>query len=658
MVATRPLRGSRLSSFYPPIPDEKPSLSDFDSAFQLQEYISILIRQNPHDVETIVAPPGRVKKGDQDEKDKSDVDARNDGVDEACWIYEQIRRLAQDLTCPLITSLQQECTRTSCPEMKAGEWLYLCVAHGNDGAMEQCCAIDYIIHTLDSATALLNSPRAFPSRISIPQPSIRHFSSLARRLGRIFSHAYFHHREVFESSEAENSLYARFLALTARFDLVPADFLVIPARVPNPDTSSNSAGDVSPPRLLGASLHPQQQIRGEKDKEKSGGGIMESPRKGGRNRTDTMVFSDAEAFSEALRGQAGSPTSFNLGKDVPSTSPPKSLGFDSSGIPHVDTLQVLAQSSETCRPQPYSPEKDEKDGEKDEEKETEKEKETKPYTLTFSASGTMKTALPPGVSPSSSAAGGLGLAPSPLQVPSNASNINTGEWQQSGHNSSSVISQLSGLGSFRGPLSGPGYTGSGPFEEQEGIEYKEGDDAISSQFAPDPRPEEIYFGGRYEEILPLRKGVLQGRISDVELKETDKEEGAAIDELSGESKAAESGDAKREEEGEFVVIGEESEPNQAEKNKPPHSELVSTDEGDTTHASDLATEAVPKEVAEEDKADESSPSGSEPVEDRPSISIDADKSAETKGDDSSGEAQDPDASSETDLADVEKALHE
>lgn len=46
------------------------------------------------------------------------------------------RRLAQDLTHPLITALQQECTRQTCPEMKAGEWLYLCVAHGNSGAME------------------------------------------------------------------------------------------------------------------------------------------------------------------------------------------------------------------------------------------------------------------------------------------------------------------------------------------------------------------------------------------------------------------------------------------------------------------------------------------------------------------------------------------
>lgn len=47
-----------------------------------------------------------------------------------------IRRLAQDLSHPLITMLQQECTRVTCPEMKAGEWLYLCVAHGNGGAME------------------------------------------------------------------------------------------------------------------------------------------------------------------------------------------------------------------------------------------------------------------------------------------------------------------------------------------------------------------------------------------------------------------------------------------------------------------------------------------------------------------------------------------
>ncbi|KAF8157167.1 Mob1/phocein, partial [Crassisporium funariophilum] len=244
MTATiqRPLRGSRISTFYPV--KNLPSLASLDSAFQLQEYISLLIRLDVHDVDAIVALPGSGSEAENKEqtennKKEGQGEAETEGekgkagevtVDEACWIYEQLRRLAQDLSHPLITTLQQECTRASCPEMKAGEWLYLCVAHGNDGAMEQCCAIDYILHTVDSATALLNSPRTFPSRLQIPTSSHRHFSSLARRLGRIFAHAYFHHREAFEQAEAESSLYARFMALTARFDLVPPEFLVIPVK--------------------------------------------------------------------------------------------------------------------------------------------------------------------------------------------------------------------------------------------------------------------------------------------------------------------------------------------------------------------------------------------------------------------------------------------
>ncbi|KAJ6507615.1 Mob1/phocein [Mycena vulgaris] len=277
-----------------------------DPAFQLQEYISLLIRLDVHDVDAIVSVPGR---GKQKEKEK-DTDAGDDGkdrkaevtVDEACWKYEQLRRLAQDLSHPLITMLQQVCTRTTCPEMKAGEWLYLCVAHGNDGAMEQCCAIDYILHTLDSATPLLNSPRAFPSRLQIPPTSHRHFTSLARRLGRIFAHAYFHHREEFEQAEAESSLYARFLALTEKFDLVPADFLVIPPRaVAAPGERRGSMvpmEDVPPPTLLGAALHvdtgPPAALAPDAGREKSASppGLDDaaSPRRYGRSRTDTMML--------------------------------------------------------------------------------------------------------------------------------------------------------------------------------------------------------------------------------------------------------------------------------------------------------------------------------------------------------------------------------
>lgn len=54
--------------------------------------------------------------------------------------------------------------------------------------------------------------RTDPSyRIAIPSSSVKHFASLARRLSRIFAHAYFHHREIFEQAEAENALYERYI---------------------------------------------------------------------------------------------------------------------------------------------------------------------------------------------------------------------------------------------------------------------------------------------------------------------------------------------------------------------------------------------------------------------------------------------------------------
>ncbi|KAI9458949.1 Mob1/phocein, partial [Lactarius psammicola] len=318
----RPLKGSRISTFYPI--KSVPALSTLDSAFQLQEFISLTIRSDIHDVSAIISVPdsrNSVEGGPDDssaaltEDTEGDKDTKSEfAVDEACWIYEQLRRLAQDLSHPLITMLQQECTRATCPEMKAGEWMYLCVAHGNDGAMEQCCAIDYILHTVDSATALLNSPRAFPSRINIPPPSHRHFGSLARRLGRIFAHAYFHHREVFEQAEAESSLYARFLALTCKFELVPPEFLIIP-------THSTTFEDAEPPRLLAAAVDPQHSLGPEDEGDDRGRGVHRglgvdilggidrnpSPRKG-RTRTGTMVFSEALIMAEELGKGGGSPS--------------------------------------------------------------------------------------------------------------------------------------------------------------------------------------------------------------------------------------------------------------------------------------------------------------------------------------------------------------
>ncbi|KAG1252187.1 hypothetical protein G6F68_011900 [Rhizopus microsporus] len=109
--------------------------------------------------------------------------------------------------------------------MKADGWLYLCAAHPST---QSCPAIDYIIHTLDGATVLLNNSKYFPSRISIPEPSLKHFQSVARRLYRIFAHAYFHHREIYEFFENDTHLYARFLLLSRTYGLIPSSLINIP----------------------------------------------------------------------------------------------------------------------------------------------------------------------------------------------------------------------------------------------------------------------------------------------------------------------------------------------------------------------------------------------------------------------------------------------
>lgn len=113
-------------------------------------------------------------------------------------------------------------------------------------------------------------------------------------------------------------MYGRFLALTSKFDLVPAEFLVIPI------SHADNAGEqqeVEPPRLLGAALDPHrgQESAGGKEDPNSKHDFVElslEPNSEGssdllrspagpdgqrrRNRTDTMIFSEAVNIAEDL----------------------------------------------------------------------------------------------------------------------------------------------------------------------------------------------------------------------------------------------------------------------------------------------------------------------------------------------------------------------
>lgn len=126
-------------------------LNSIEGPFQVQEYIALLVRADPHNVERIVRLPARPPSSSSSPatsttKGKAAASTPAEGgggagagagekvedkglVNGDVWVYEQLRRLSQDLSHPWVTSLQEECTRDMCPEMKAGEWLYLCAAH-------------------------------------------------------------------------------------------------------------------------------------------------------------------------------------------------------------------------------------------------------------------------------------------------------------------------------------------------------------------------------------------------------------------------------------------------------------------------------------------------------------------------------------------------
>jgi hypothetical protein len=162
---------------------------------------------NPGDIERIIAnPPNH---------------------DQAVWLYESLRQVMVDLN-EFVMILGTECTAASCPKMCATEnWIFLCAAHGGKQPKE-CCAIDYILHTLTNFSVMLTAPDAFPNRYTISAKSAQQFGNIARRLYRVFAHAYYHHRALFDQMEARTHLTKRFIQFSLKYELMTQPQLTPP----------------------------------------------------------------------------------------------------------------------------------------------------------------------------------------------------------------------------------------------------------------------------------------------------------------------------------------------------------------------------------------------------------------------------------------------
>lgn len=184
-------------------PDE--TFEEMDSTLAVQQFIQQTIRKDVMNVDSILSAP--------------------EMQDEGVWKYEHLRQFCMELN-GLAVALQGECQPENCSQMTATEqWIFLCAAHKTP---KECPAIDYTRHTLDGAACLLNSNKYFPSRVSIKESSVAKLGSVCRRVYRIFSHAYFHHRQIFETFEAETHLCRRFTVFVTKYKLMTRDNLIVP----------------------------------------------------------------------------------------------------------------------------------------------------------------------------------------------------------------------------------------------------------------------------------------------------------------------------------------------------------------------------------------------------------------------------------------------
>eukprot|EP00834_Sanchytrium_tribonematis_P007876 NODE_792_length_3855_cov_0.702688.p3 type:complete len:216 gc:universal NODE_792_length_3855_cov_0.702688:1343-696(-) len=197
MQSKRNKPGTKISDFNQ---FEWQGLDEMDSLFNVWQYIQ-QVNKNP--------------KTEAEIYDKRFNTPMNQ--DQLVWVYEYLRYFCTELNF-LIPAIEF----CECDSMVAGEWKFLCSAHSNP---QECSAVNYIIHTLDGTTALLNSSKIFPSRVAIDKEAATYFANVSRRLYRIFAHVFFHHKDAWTKFQKTHDDFVKFCEI---HDLVGKDSLIVP----------------------------------------------------------------------------------------------------------------------------------------------------------------------------------------------------------------------------------------------------------------------------------------------------------------------------------------------------------------------------------------------------------------------------------------------
>lgn len=182
------------------------AFEEMDTPMAAQMWIQQCIREDASNVERILQAP--------------------EGQCEVAWKYEHARQLLIDLN-RLIAFLLDECSDETCETMAADQWNFLCAAHG---APKECSAPGYMMHTMDQAQKQLTLSRYFPSRVNIKDSQLEKLPSLCRRVYRVFIHAYFSHRKMYQEYEAKHHICRRFTMYVKKYKLMSLDTLMVPVK--------------------------------------------------------------------------------------------------------------------------------------------------------------------------------------------------------------------------------------------------------------------------------------------------------------------------------------------------------------------------------------------------------------------------------------------
>jgi hypothetical protein len=138
------------------------------------------------------------------------------GVEKQDWLYSLARFHTQHISGLVVALFEANCSKDSCPEMRASEWQYLCSVHDPP---KPCTAIDYSWHTLDWAGHVVTASK--------PATETQ-LANVFRRLYRIFAHAWFEHRDAFTKVESRTGIYTFFKIVCTTYGLINQEGYIIP----------------------------------------------------------------------------------------------------------------------------------------------------------------------------------------------------------------------------------------------------------------------------------------------------------------------------------------------------------------------------------------------------------------------------------------------